>query len=410
MVNSPPKLTVNSAKPFPFSPSGEVMYSQEEVLSLVELIYGAAGDPARWIEVLQRLAAVFQGTVGTIHHQDTSSQDSNFSTLWGAGPEAIVPYVAYYGALNPLMTTRPQLIWTGSVNTSQMLCPEEIYLRSEYCQDYLRPLDLRDCIAATLRNEGANSSNLTIFRPTRGEPFGHEEREFLLALMPHLQRAFQLHTRIQGLECKASAAGDVLDQLQQAVVLLDAKGCVLLVNQAATALFASEKALKLTPRGLVAAISSENRQLNTLIQGAIATGTGDGLHSGGAMAVSRSGLHRPLQVLVAPLRTRMIYLGKDVSVVAVFVSDPEREPASNSAVLAQLFGLTRAESRLATILASGYTLKDAADQLCVAESTVRSQLKSIFAKTETNRQSELVRLLSLAPSRLTQTRNVDGLR
>jgi DNA-binding CsgD family transcriptional regulator len=66
--------------------------------------------------------------------------------------------------------------------------------------------------------------------------------------------------------------------------------------------------------------------------------------------------------------------------------------------LQQLYGLTPAESRLALLLAAGNAPKEAAQQLQVGISTVRSQLKSIFAKTDTNRQSELVRLLLMSPA------------
>jgi hypothetical protein len=34
------------------------MYTQEQVLELVELIYRAAGDPAEWPRFVQRLARV----------------------------------------------------------------------------------------------------------------------------------------------------------------------------------------------------------------------------------------------------------------------------------------------------------------------------------------------------------------
>jgi PAS domain S-box-containing protein len=373
------------------------MFSEDTVLELIGLIYAAAGDPAQWTTLLERLAAALQGTVATIHHQDNSSQESNFSTLWNIDPDAIVPYTAYYGARNPLMTTQPNRIQAGAVNTLEMLCPEKTFVRSEYYNDYLRRLDLLHCMAATLRNDGLNSSNVSIFRSPRGEPFEEEERKFLLLLSPHLQRAFQLHTRIHGLERKAGAAGDALDQVPQAVVMFGANGKVLMVNRAASALFGIEPTLRLTPQGLVAAVPSENKRLNQLIQGVLKTGSSKGFHSGGGMTISRKGSRRPLHVLVTPLRTRTIHLGKDVPIAAVFISDPERKPVSESQAISQLYGLTAAESRLVVALASGQTLKDAADQFGVTQSTLRSQLKSIFGKTNTNSQSQLVRLIMLTP-------------
>ncbi len=63
-------------------------------------------------------------------------------------------------------------------------------------------------------------------------------------------------------------------------------------------------------------------------------------------------------------------------------------------ILRDLFGLTLAESKIAICLHNGLTVNDAADQVGVRISTVRDQLTSIFAKTSTSRQSELVSILS----------------
>jgi len=125
------------------------------------------------------------------------------------------------------------------------------------------------------------------------------------------------------------------------------------------------------------------------------------------MVISRMSLQRPLHVVVTPLRTSTIHIGKDVPVVAIFISDPDRKPILESQVFAQLFGLTPAEARLAQILASGDSLREASEQLGVAESTVRSQLKTIFTKTNTTRQSQLVRLMLLTPPQMGPGRTVE---
>ena len=54
------------------------------------------------------------------------------------------------------------------------------------------------------------------------------------------------------------------------------------------------------------------------------------------------------------------------------------------------FGLTPAEARLAFHLVAGETLRSAAIKLSITYETARSQLKSIFKKTGTCRQAELV--------------------
>ncbi len=62
-------------------------------------------------------------------------------------------------------------------------------------------------------------------------------------------------------------------------------------------------------------------------------------------------------------------------------------------LLARSFDLTPAESKLAALIGKGLTLADAALHLNVSIATVRNQLKAIFLKTETRRQSDLVLLI-----------------
>jgi DNA-binding CsgD family transcriptional regulator len=62
--------------------------------------------------------------------------------------------------------------------------------------------------------------------------------------------------------------------------------------------------------------------------------------------------------------------------------------------LRNVFGLTRAEARLARSLASGDDLAAAAVRLGVSQGTLRGALKAIFRKTGAKRQAELVGLLT----------------
>jgi DNA-binding CsgD family transcriptional regulator len=60
--------------------------------------------------------------------------------------------------------------------------------------------------------------------------------------------------------------------------------------------------------------------------------------------------------------------------------------------LRSAFGLSAAEARLLSLLATGATLRQAAEIVGVSYSTVMSQIKSCFQKTGTHRQAELVAL------------------
>src|SRR5262249_25489011 len=72
----------------------------------------------------------------------------------------------------------------------------------------------------------------------------------------------------------------------------------------------------------------------------------------------------------------------------------EPKPGPTPALLCKLFGLTPAEAKLASIVGEGLSPDQAAEELGISRETVRNQLRAVFTKTATHRQSELVALLS----------------
>jgi DNA-binding CsgD family transcriptional regulator len=86
-------------------------------------------------------------------------------------------------------------------------------------------------------------------------------------------------------------------------------------------------------------------------------------------------------------------LFRGASAILTFVRVRPR-PRPAPALLSQIFGLTPAEARLTAAIAGGSTLIEAAKALSISWETARTQLKTVFLKTDTHRQSELVALLS----------------
>lgn len=92
-----------------------------------------------------------------------------------------------------------------------------------------------------------------------------------------------------------------------------------------------------------------------------------------SVPIKEAGVHKRAVLILLDLNTAL---------------EPAPEP------LQKIFGLTRAESRLASEMAKGRSLDEIATSTDVAIGTVRKQLASIYAKTGTHRQARLVALLS----------------
>jgi DNA-binding CsgD family transcriptional regulator len=83
----------------------------------------------------------------------------------------------------------------------------------------------------------------------------------------------------------------------------------------------------------------------------------------------------------------------DGAALVLILVDPMDCPQPSDGILEQVFVLTKTEARVASRLMCGESLHTIAETFGVTVGTVRAQMKSIFAKTRTHRQAELVALL-----------------
>lgn len=178
-----------------------------------------------------------------------------------------------------------------------------------------------------------------------------------------------------------------LNHLKLAIIIVDADCRIVFTNSAGAHFFAESGFLFWgsddRPR---TSSPSETQDLHRLLtaaaQGDLET-LGDGV-----LAVQRPDGGRPLCLAISRLKE-----GAPANHAIIFISDPDSTAVISTQSIAQLFGLTGAEAKLTRALALGDALQDAAVQSNVTLSTARTYLKQIFQKTDTNRQSELIRLV-----------------
>jgi DNA-binding CsgD family transcriptional regulator len=83
----------------------------------------------------------------------------------------------------------------------------------------------------------------------------------------------------------------------------------------------------------------------------------------------------------------------------VLIGDPDGAASVPPDILAALYAMTPAEAQIGNALLAGQPIREIARRRQVSVGTVRVQIKSIFRKTKTHRQSELVKLLLSLPRR-----------
>ena len=181
-----------------------------------------------------------------------------------------------------------------------------------------------------------------------------------------------------------------LDALAFGAIICDDRSGIVLVNAAADALARAGSGIVLGLRGhaLCALKPCETKRLSRLIHDA-ARG-----RAGGVLRLTGQDGAPGLLVLVTPLRLDERYNDR---YALVSLRSAQDRPAFSEETLAALFQLSPAQAEIALALYNGRTPDEIAAERGVRISTLRSHIAEILARTGTESQRELVRLLGLLP-------------
>ncbi len=230
-----------------------------------------------------------------------------------------------------------------------------------------------------------------------------EDRNLLDLLLPHVRQAVKINRHLQERSVLHDVMQERFDQLSTGVVLLDHEGRVVFSNAWARRLFREPGGISCESGRLLVSAPEQNRKLEHLIEHCIRTAHMKGVINDGYLSVSRGAENKPpLAVSVSSYvgnLDNMTILARQ-SCVMLLLFDVERRRSARRYVLEELYNLTETEALLATSLASGKTIKELAETNSVSRETLRSQLKRVFHKTNTNRQSDLVKLVLSGPGSL----------
>jgi len=368
----------------------------EDVLSvLIRHIYKAAINPNEWPMFLNLFADTVKGTFTSLVSYDPSSRGGNLSTTIRAHPDDQEKYNRYYVGIDQFGICGATLLRPGRVLQGQQLCPDSVLEKSEFCNDFLNPLNIFNEMCGVIAKSEHLVSVMVTLRSRAFGQFDSDELKLFRVLIPHLQQAVELHRRLSRAEIISSSTVEALSHLSLAFILQDELGAPLLVNDQARLLVEQNDGLRMTRQGLAVLRTDENRLLRKLTCGAARASSlsNHPLAPGGTMTVSRPSLKRAYSVSVIPLPMFASPFESIRNAVVVLISDPETAPRIDGVSLGHRYGLTPSESRIALLLANGRSVTEICESLTITRNTGRTHLKNIFEKLGVRRQSEVVSLL-----------------
>lgn len=178
-----------------------------------------------------------------------------------------------------------------------------------------------------------------------------------------------------------------LEIIGDGIVLIDSNGKVSFTSQAAkTILYKVSEFIFIQNEYLYFKDQANQKRLDFFIEKIREHETSVAVSE--VLVINRPNLHRPLIVSLCPLSTT----GEEPRLMLIF-RDPDMEPTPQWQIFTRHFNLSAQEAKLSLALADGLTLNECSEIFHISLHTTRTHLKSIFAKTETRRQSDLLRLI-----------------
>ncbi len=369
--------------------------SEETTLRLVSLAYDAALDEKKWSTFLEFFAQAVGGKSAFLRASNYELGLASFTSSVGYDPawqSAYSNYFINHDYYAPFLKSVP-LNAVSTDENRQWVISRPVRKKTEFYNDYNAPLDNEYAMATVLARDGNHMLQFCTQRGKRAGAFGANEVQLMSVLAPHVSRSVQIHRKISGISVEKEWALGALDQLRLGVILTNASGVPLFLNRAAELLLATASGINTKQCKLALSRTADTARLYQLIRDA-AQGV-PGTTMGGDMRITLPN-GEFLHCLVAPIPIEFSArwnIPVASGCVALFMSQPSGLQLSPHR-LAVMYGLTLAEAKVAAKLAALRSLEQAAAELNISINTARSQLKSVFAKTGAQSQSELLMLLA----------------
>jgi DNA-binding CsgD family transcriptional regulator len=354
--------------------------------ALIDQIYEAAIAPEQWPAALDALSDLIDGDGGVLF--------TNCMQKWVASPgkdDLVAEYVAQ-GWL--ARTSRSRRLFearrAGFLTDFDVFSPDEVEKEPVFTE-FLRPRGLGWSVATVITSPSGDFIAIDLERRHSRGPVEKEIVSRLDRLRPHLARAALLSGRLFLQRIQSAAAA--LDLIGLAAAVLGANGRPLVMNAHCE---------RLTPhllrerRGRIEIAHAAADALLVEALGRIKDPT-----SVRSIPVAATAGLPPTILHLIPARgaAHDIFSGAHAILVATPLA-PNFESAPAVELVQGLFDLTPAEARVARAIAQRKTIDGIATEFAVSRETIRTQVKSVLAKTGYARQSDLALTLAGAVLKL----------
>jgi DNA-binding CsgD family transcriptional regulator len=368
---------------------------------LIGTIYDTTLDRALWSEALRKSAEFVVGSAAAIYSKSPTAGSGYVYYESGVDPYYRDLYFDKYVKLDPT-TTPHYFAEVGHPIAIADFMPYQEFLETRFYKEWVQPQGLVDSLTAVLDKSVTSAALFGVFRHERDGVVDEETRRRMRLIVPHIRRAVLIGNVLDLNTSERTAFADTLSGLAAGVFLVDENARIVFANPSGQIMLDEGKILGQKNSVLTAV----DPQITAALLDVVA------LASRGDAAVGANGIAVPLSAPpgepwlahILPLTSGarqhagLVYS----AVAAVFVHKASLEAPSSTATISKLYRLTPSELRVLAAVSEVGGIAAIAEVVGIGEATVKTHLQRLFAKTGTNRQTDLVKLIATHASPLRQ--------
>jgi DNA-binding CsgD family transcriptional regulator/PAS domain-containing protein len=366
----------------------------DRLIAAIESIYIAAANPSHWPSTLQAVADCFDDVGAILIY---GRDDGSFGVIESPSLEPVTAEYAQQWSNRDIRAIRSRergyFLKRDVITDRDVVSPTEMETDPFY-SDLLRRHGLKYFAAAIVSPDPRIEVALSVQRARGKVEYSEDELNVLERLAPHVERSLRLSIRLMDAQSIQAGLATALARIGIGVFALDSLGRIVFSNAASEALLGD--GLNIMHDRLVLANPQTSADAVAAIRQALDGRPETIVWDAKPVLVHRQPPKRPLVLHVLPLpasknsENQFLVSARAI----ILLSDPVASGVADPALIRDVLGVTLGEARVASLIGSGISPKEAAERLGIAEETARSVLKRVFSKAGVSRQSELAALIA----------------
>jgi DNA-binding CsgD family transcriptional regulator len=338
--------------------------------------YDAALGKCDWSDALHEACRYLGFHAATLSSHDTSRRISRVELgAYNVDCDYTISFNQTYGALSPFALLTMMAPFGQPTSHFQYIDKNE-FVASRFYKEWCAPQGYHEFLGAVIVREQGQLFAVGMVRLIDQPPISEEDLRRANVLIPHIIRAVNIARLFETLTQQRDDLLATIDSMPGAIVAVDGEQNVLSINKAGTVLCAETGVFSVIGGKLAMADPSHEAMVAAALKGRVFTPFSLPLPAHMGM----TGQFLPITAKAHNEKRALLVLYPTAAIM----------PAPGT-VLQKQFGITIAEMRIVALMLSGGTRATMAADLGVSLATVKTHLQSLFEKTGTKRQADLLR-------------------